>query len=93
MTIDSHVTRAPLCNVLINIYNQNRGVGGGPFDKYAVSLIKTNFTYIKNFVLMALSLLNTYMLLESPHRRAGILAKGKFVYRLPRNIQRILKIR
>ena len=47
-------------------------------------LVKTNFTYVKNFVLMALSLLHTYMLLESPHRREGILAKGKFVYRLPR---------
>ena len=42
---------------------------------------------------MALSLLHIYMLLESPHRREKILAKGKFVYRLPRNIQRILKIR
>ena len=38
MTIDSHLTRAPLHKILINIYNQNRGVGGGPFDKYAVSI-------------------------------------------------------
>ena len=31
--------------------------------------------YIKNFVLMALSLLHTYILLESLHRREGILAR------------------
>ena len=41
----------------------------------ALFLVKTNFTYIKNFVLMALSLLHTYMLLESLHKREGILAR------------------